>query len=255
MKARRRHDLKQNVLDAELAKGVKFLKKRGAHIAWGVLIAALIIFAVVYIRSRKTSAMGNVQARFRQLTRYADNPGLAQDSPDASADNVLAGFKELAQQDTDERIAALSTVRVGEIYAQRAFVAAATDKTAQEGFLEDSAGYYRKAIASFPEQSQAVARAHLGLAQLAETRGDLDAARTEYKAVAAMGARAPANMVELAADSLKKLDKLDTRPLAATAPSPATKPSPPALLKRPETRPAPTTKPAPTTRPAPATKP
>lgn len=244
MKSTRRHDLKQNVLAAELARGVQFFKKRGTYIAWGVLIAALIIFAVVYIRSRKISAEGNVQTRFRQLTRYADNPGLAQESPEASADSVLAGFKELAQQDTDERIAALSTVRVGEIYAQRAFVAGMTDKAAQEGFLDDAADYYRRAISNFPDQVPAVARAHLGLAQLAQSRGDLDAARKEYKAVAAMGRPAPANMVELAAESIKKLDELDLRPFATTAPSRATKPGPPALLKRPESRPAPTTKPA-----------
>ena len=43
MKSKRRHELKQNVLDAELGQIITFLKKRGTYLAWGVLLIGNLI--------------------------------------------------------------------------------------------------------------------------------------------------------------------------------------------------------------------
>lgn len=260
MKAKRRHDLKQNVLNAELAKGVQFLRKRGTQIAWGVLIVAVVIFGIVYYRSRTRSATENVQTRFQNALWLAENPQRARDSAQASEESLIKEFRELSEQTDVERVAALATVEVADRYAAQAFAAAGLKdaETEQEDLEADATRYYRKAVEKFPGEALAVARARLGLAKLAEGNQQMDAARTEYQAVLAMKGKVPAPLIEMARDCIDQLDTLDLRPMATTAPSkPTTAPA-----TQPATRPAaqptsgPSTAPAPrkagpTTRPAP----
>ena len=64
MKSKRRHELQQNVLDAELAKGVTFFKSHLTHIGWVLVIGALIVMVVVYNRSQRQQRAIELRNRY-----------------------------------------------------------------------------------------------------------------------------------------------------------------------------------------------
>ncbi len=212
MKSRRRHELQQNVLDAELGKVVGFFKKRGSWIAWGVLIAALIVFLVVYVRGRGRREIEKLQARYDQLMSVQFRPGV-------DIAEILAGFKALVDQDDDERIAALACVRVANMYA--ASSRSASQRTGSEWltFVAQAEKYYHRAIENFPDERLAVAEAHLGLAKLAESRTppNLNAARNQYQAIIKVPQLAGYPVMREAQRSLAALDALgEPIPMATT---------------------------------------
>jgi len=218
---------------------------------------------VVYYRSRTRSGAENVEVRFQNAVWLAANPMLARDSAASNPEALMKEFKELSEQTEVERIAALATVEVGDRYAVQAFAAGQVGTPADREDLEaDATSYYRRAIEKFPKQFPAVAKAHLGLARLAEGNQAMDAARSEYRAVTALKGKVPSLLVEWAELSLAKLDKLDLRPMATTAPAapttePATRPSAAPATRpsaEPATQPA-RKKPGPTTRPVSKTTP
>ncbi len=67
MKSKRRHELKQNVLDAELGQIVGFLKKRGTYLAWGLLIIAMIVLVYTYVQRRKRSNLQELRAEYDRV--------------------------------------------------------------------------------------------------------------------------------------------------------------------------------------------
>ncbi len=69
MKAKRRHELKQNTLDAELGKFVGFIKKRGNLIAWGALIVAFIVLVSVYFYRKHVINQENMLVQYDNLAR------------------------------------------------------------------------------------------------------------------------------------------------------------------------------------------
>ena len=260
MKSRRRHELQHNVLDAELGRVIAFFKKRGAQIAWGVVIAALIVLVVVYVRGKRRQEREEVLANYNYAVRSLEAPG-------AGSDELLGLFKQLAEQDTNEPVAAMACVHVGDLYSLRMLLAGAGQSEAEDKSLaKKAATWYRQAIEDHPDELLAVAKAHLGLAKLAESKRDFATARSEYQvAVEAaakthkMPGRLVVNEAERAMDRLERIS--EPVAMATTSPAPpATKPATQPATK-PATQPAtgPATQPAiqPTTEPAtqPATQP
>jgi len=237
MKSRRRHDLKQNVLDAELGRLVAFFKKRGTYIVWGVLAAALVALIIWYTRGQHSRRVTEIRSTYERLVMLHHNPS-------AEAE-VLVGFQELAAQDKIKRIAADACVRIGSIYARQA-MASELDLERAELFSRAKSQYLR-AIDSFPDESLAVAKAHFGLAKLAESRRDFPAARTSYQAVLQTAQVRGYPVAIMAEAALRGLSELEA-PVRMATTLPSTQPTTAEAATAPSTRPAAT---MPSTAPAP----
>jgi len=267
MKSQRRHDLKQNVLSIELAHIRDFLKRRGNLLAWAALIVALGIFIFVYVRSRHQGQIEDVRVRFEQLQAQAENP-------EVKAEDIIAGLKSLADQDSDPRVAALATVTLGDQCFMRSIVGQAAQaeqkevgralpKSQQKELLDQAGTYYRKVLQNFPTETDAVARAYVGLAKLAEDRGDFEEAAKEYDSAIALNVTGAAVTAQEGKARLAEIKS--AVPMATTMPAeekkpqtqPATAPAAGPAATRPAVEAEPATKPAapPAPAPAPAAKP
>ena len=231
MKAKRRHELQENVLSSELAQVVGFFKKRGSAIAWGVLIAALIVFVIVYVRGKSQKKAARLQQDFDTAMTAATL------TPEARKDIL----RSLAEQNDDERIAALSVVRLGDIYLAEMTVAGPTTDPVEWKRLGDEAGrWYRVAIDSFGDETLPVAKAHFGLGKLAENRRDFETARVEYQAAIRITELSGQDVVKRASWSMQRLELLG-KPvaMATTAPAPKAEAQPATdLATQPTTAPA-----------------
>ncbi len=219
MKARRRHELQQNVLDAELARVVEFFRKYGTYMVWGAVIAALVLLVTTYSISKSRERRRNVHARYER----------AMTDRTITLDERLKDLKALVEQDVDSDIAALACVAVGDHSAARLATARSTaPATERKRFRDEAETYYRKAIARFADRPVIVGRAHLGLALLAESRRDFDAAEAEYHAVLAAAQLQAGPLADAAAKGLETLDQLRLPvAMATTAPAPRKKEEPP----------------------------
>ena len=285
MKAKRRHELQHNVLDAELAKTIEFFKKHGWKIVWVALAAAAVWTGVSMYRSSRATTGASIESRYADLHVEVGRPTR---KPEA----LLGELDELIEQTSVPRVSAMACVDAGDVCAAQARQAAqavaaarttgagkqavAAHRKAFEKHRGRARGYYAKARDDLPDQHLAVAKAHVGLAALAETGASLlegderkaafAAALAEYRAVAKIGAVAGHPVAALAERAIRRLydaqeelrdDYTVPVRMATTLPAaPATQPT-----SKPTTKPAtrPTTKPEtrPTTKPAtrPTTKP
>jgi len=178
MKSQRRHELRQNVLDAELAKTVQFFRKHGTRMAWGALVAALVALGIVWAWNKHKQGIATAHSQYARLEEQLANR-------DADPESLAAAFLELSATSSDDNIAAESAVRAGDGYSRLVTVETA-DTAKHSQWLERASNAYKRAVTEFPEETMSVAKAHYGLAKLAETRGDFIAARSHYDAVLAM---------------------------------------------------------------------
>lgn len=211
MRAQRRHELQHNVLDAELARGIEFIRQHRTVIIWSVVLAAAAILAITY-------AVRSAQNRKQSLQRRYDH---LISSATVTPQEFLDGMKSLAES-SDEHLAALATIQVGKYYAAQFLAAGGVPTDPRQRDLSDqAAAYFRRAIKKFPDRSLAVAEAHLGLARLAEGAGDFATAAEEYKTVTEMPGLAGTPQPIEAALALNRLDSLKTPVRMATTASAA----------------------------------
>jgi tetratricopeptide (TPR) repeat protein len=220
MKSRRRHELKESSLVTGWRSAAAFVKRNNTRIA-AVLFAGVVIAAIaVYAVNRSRQARNLRQMEFDALIAAAEDP----------PKEWLERMKALADQDGDERLAALACVAVGDEYASRIGGAGGASSSS------DAAAYYNRALEQFPEQHVAAGRARYGLAKLAEDRGDLQAAREAYDAVLNSPQLAGQPVVELAKMAKERLEEI-----ASPVEMVAARPEPPAAATQPADR---TTRPA-----------
>lgn len=257
MKTKRRHELQHNTLDAELGKTVDFFKAHGWKVVWGVL--GLVVAWVVVSTWRSSQAANRGQIESRYASTHVEVQNLLITGKDPSG--VLGVLDELIGQTTVPHVAALSAVDAGDLCATRARQGAEALGAAQalgaapsaiDGHRKDfttytarAADYYAQGRDAMPDQHGIVARAHIGLAKLAETRaGLLDGekrakafavALDEYKAVASLAGAVGSPPALYAANAIKRLydaqdqlraDYASPVRMATTAPAaPATQPT------------------------------
>ena len=213
MKSQRRHELQHNLLDAELGKIIGFFKKYGNYIAWGVLIAALIILVATYSVSKQRRAVTDIHARYdRAMTDSGVKP-----------DDRINDLTALAVQDADSKVAALACIAAGDAYGAKLVTSLAPMSADQrKENIRQAEVYYRMAINNFANRPEIVARAHFGLGRLAENQRNFDTAQTEYQAVLSMPLKTSGGTIYAAAKkALEGLDELRTPiPMATTAPAP-----------------------------------
>jgi len=270
MKAKRRHELQHNTLDAELEKIIKFFRKHGWTIITCILAVVIAWMLFAMWQSSRAEDRADIVRRFEQAHAHVRSGG-AEDP-----EKVLAELDDLIDQTKVPRISVLAAMDAGDIVASQvrqageklaaarvtgaaASVIGELNKTfeAQTARARD---YYEKAREGMPDEQIIVARAQVGLAALAETGAGMLAgeqrtkalrkALDQYRAAAALSGAAGSPVAALAESAVRRLTDSEgnlkasyTSPvrMATTAPAP---PPPPAT--QPATQPA--TRPA--TRPA-----
>lgn len=219
MKTERRHDLKHNALDAELAKVLDYLKK---HLA-GIVLAILAIVAAITVG---WSVVRNRAAAVSVPRQQYDHLKSLNVFTAAARTTALAGFEELSAQSGNPRIAAMACVEAGDICVRQQiagdFVSGALDKAQK---------YYKRVIDEFSDIPVATGRAHLGLARLAEGKGKFEVARDHYQQIVAIGDKTSLLALNSAKGALKSLSDIEkpirlatTRPAQPAAP-PTTQPA------------------------------
>jgi hypothetical protein len=209
MKAQRRHELQQNVLGAELNRGLEFVKERRTPLVWGVVLLVLAVFVVWHTVSKARATQRDLQTTYDRLTG----------TPSLPAQEFLDGMKSLSES-SNKPIAALATVQVAKFYLSRFSAAGGMVADPQQKALADQASaYFRRAIQKFGDQRSIVAESHLGLARLAESIGDFAAAANEYQAVTGMMDLAGTPVGVEAMTALAKLDRIKTPVRMATTSS------------------------------------
>jgi len=231
MKSRRRHELQENVLAAEIGKVAEFLKQRGSHLATGVLLAALVLFGYVYVSKRSHAQRQDLQRRWDLALSGQLKP-----------DERISTLVDLAEQDDNERIAALAGVELGYHYALQSL---ASRQASERAALAEKAGqWYLLTIEKFPNQQLAVAKAHYGIGKLRESVRQFKAAAESYRKAKSFADLAGQPVTRLAEVALQRLKALEA-PVRMASTAPATQPAS-APASRPASRPAT----APATRPA-----
>ncbi len=228
MKAERRHDLQQNSLDAELSKGLVFLRKYANKILTVILVIAVIFAGWVYLDRRANANQAEVQNTYDQLKRRGM---MAQ--PDV--DELIRGYTSLSEQESVKWIAADSLLELGLIYSEKSLQAG--DDKDRSLALEQATRYFDRVIAKFGDLPVMVAGARMGLGKLAEGKGDFQKAREMYKAVIDTEALAGYPVLDQARQAEAALANLNDKIVLATAS--------PAWAQKPETQPADVTIPAP----------
>ena len=170
MKAERRHELQHNALDGELGTIISYIRTHAGSMLWSLAIAALVFavgpFAVNHFRNR----LPKLQSRFNQ----------AMGDTSLTLDDRLAMLEEISQQDLDRSLAALAVVRMGDALVLDAAMGLSEAPGEAVRKADES---YQRVLVEFSDQPQAVAIARIGLATLAENRGEFDVARMHYDAV------------------------------------------------------------------------
>lgn len=216
MKSQRRHELQHNTLDAELAATITFFRNHWSKLLLAAAVLAVAIMAIVTYTSRRSGQLADFE------TRYAD---LKDDITYRRKDTeeMIGRLRPLTEQTRVPRIAALACVDIGNLHA-------AAMKVADDDHFKQASKHYDRVITDFSDQNAAVAKAHFGLARLAESAGNFDAARKHYDAIKNIPGQPVSDIAQAGGASLKdlltkKVHLATTRPASPDLPEPATAPA------------------------------
>jgi len=209
MKARRRHELKENALKHAFNQARDFVKRNGTRISWGVLIVALIVAVVLFAINRQRRRAYELQNSYDAL--------MAKSERDA---DWVAQMKSLADQDGDERLAAWASLAVGDEYRRIMAVGGVTELPPAEA----ANSYYERALSLQPDSALVFGRGRYGLAKLAEATGDFDDAARRYEVVIS-GERLVGYPVVALAEMAKKDLNAIREPVAMVARRTTTRPA------------------------------
>ncbi len=186
MRAKRRHELKENILAHELAKLRQFLSKYGSWIALAIVAVAVVLVVVWRLRAQEQAGFAREK---QELDLYCTHP-------DMPRKDRLDNFCRLAESAEDPLVAASSAIEAGNMYSQdyedhvRAGDADGPDARQAR---DNAARYYRMALERHarvkPKLKPTAATAHYGLGILAENQGDKAAARRHYEQALALGGK------------------------------------------------------------------
>lgn len=172
MKSQRRHELQHNVLDAKLSQFGRFIKKHANTITWVILIAAIVFLIASWAWRKHVESARQPQIEYDYLT-------VKLAARDANMDEILNRLKTLAGQDTNRRIAAAAAITAAVNYANQALMA--RDQLTRSQQEASATDLYNSVITRFSDMPDQVAKAYFGLGELAEGKGDLAAAKTNYE--------------------------------------------------------------------------
>jgi hypothetical protein len=174
MKAQRRHELKENVLARELDQMRGLLSRYGNWIAGGIAAVVVVFLVVWYYHSRSVRELSEEQARLDSLVS----------EPNFTDEQRLEGLTGLADHARSPVVGASAAVTAGDMLSERYLDGMRrTPPEDSPQTRQQAEKSYRLAIEKYPERKLFAARAHFGLAVLAETAGDFATAKGEYEQV------------------------------------------------------------------------
>jgi len=206
MKTERRHDLKHNVLDNELAKIVDFFREYGNRIFWAVMILAALVLAFLFARTQIRKR--NLETRREYLQLQVDRG--------PSIGEQIADWTDYADSTRNRKLAGLALVRAGDGNLDR-FLTGGEEPG--ETYLARAEDLYKRVLADFADQALPVAMAQLGLGTVALNRNDLDQARSHYQAVLAIRGASGTPVAAKARNLIEQLPSL-AEPVAFVTPPP-----------------------------------
>jgi hypothetical protein len=276
MKAQRRHELQQSDLARVIKQAPSFWQDAGGKY---LLAAIAVVVIVILIRYRMSSnreaavrAMDSLaQARLmiEQMERLSLQASFLPPQQAAVTrrqfyNDVTNAINDATARSDEKQIAAEALVAKGDLNwtaAQMpALAGASTQPSLQfkdpKELLASASDAYQNVLNSYPDVIHAAIAARFGLAAIAENRGDFDAARKQYEAIA-QGAKDIAAYQQLANERLKMLDELRKPVIMAKAATEPVEPPPevPTTQAIPPLVAAPTTATSAKTSALPATKP
>lgn len=304
MKAERRHELQTNSLALWMRWRLPQLwEQHGTKILLALIAVALLVILGRHFLTAPGRALARAQQSLSQADMDVRNISMAQVDQDPQIISLVRSgeiprrAKDAMDDSNKPYIQAMANDILGDYYwelARRRIDSSGTTRPVRtaaisEDMLKRAAEYYQKALDAKSEQTDLVARAHIGLAVIAETRAyqssldasfqfaeklqgattqpapidwsknpQWDVARQQYEAVA-KDSSMPKIMQVFAQQQLERLAHIQQNPVLATPPSAnvATETVTPAQPLGPTTQPAvPTSQPAaapsarPTTAPA-----
>lgn len=196
MKSKRRHELQQNTLDAELGKIVGWLKTHATKLALAALIVAVVILGVTLYKRQTRTALAEVQAQYEKLRN-------AQINPQDDNTDVVNGLRSLSKQEIVPWIAADALVRIGNIHLSKMTLAELPEE--RESLAAEASQAYQEVLTNWSDQFGAVGAAHVGLARVAEGKGDYAAARQHYEKVVENPSLEGFPIVDIARKSLREI--------------------------------------------------
>jgi hypothetical protein len=241
MKAERRHELQTNTLAQALAGAPAWWQKYGGRVLF-LLIAA--VLAVILIRFRVSSGRAAEQAaqqnlavartlideldNFNQLRGQPDQMTIIREDASRALESATGGSDTPATQ-------AEVLVARGDLYwtlasipkppasTQPSATQPAQPERSPEQLIDEAARAYQAVLDQFGNEKHAAVAARMGLAAIAENRGNWDVAREHYEAVARDETLAQAYRGH-ATRRLEQLPQLQ-KPILIVAPAPATQPT------------------------------
>ncbi|MEI7837375.1 MAG: hypothetical protein WCK05_13320 [Planctomycetota bacterium] len=185
MKSERRHELKQNTLDAELVKAYGFFRTHGKLVAWAVLGIAAVGLGYVLIQRHGQNKDRVAQEDFSALVLGGK---LTKDT--------LVRLDAIIDDDANDFRAAYACVAAGDMLIN-SVISGGAAMTVQERAEAIAKGktYYAKAVERFPDQPGAGAKAWLGMAAAMAQEKGLAAAREPLEQAAKSKAKAVAGVL------------------------------------------------------------
>ncbi len=174
MKTKRRQELRTNELILQLIKARDYAARNWNWIAGTALVVVLVIAIIAYWQYN------------RGVRRIEGLNALATVREDANLPPTerIDRLEQIAKQYPDPQVVLASLEAVGDYVMHRLLVDWTRETPSQrEKLLGAAEGAFRRILAEFPDRHEAVVRAHLGLAAIAEDRGDRQEAARQYKAI------------------------------------------------------------------------
>jgi tetratricopeptide (TPR) repeat protein len=229
MKSERRHELQENILSHGLAQTVDFCRRNANALSWGALgVAVLVLLAALWYRY-SSGQNEKLQYEFSTLVLMPQQ--------EMKPEERLDKLKDLAKRDSNEQRLAAVTYEIGREYAFRALVAPEIDRKA---LSDQASSYFTQVIQKYAKENLLVAKAHLGLAKLAETQGDFNTAQAQYQAVLNMASVSDYPVAVLAKEAREAMEQF-RQPIVFATTAPSTQPtttSAPASASAPASGPA-----------------
>lgn len=232
MKTKRRQELRTNELIGELIRLRDYLQRQWRVIVGAAVVVVLIVVGMLYWRYSTAQRRAEGFKALNQVEANAERlPPL----------EVLDKLAAVAQQYPDHDVLQNVLDYTGYRALQAYQVAASEGPVDRDALLQRAEDAYSRMAREFADRPEVLARAHLGLAAVAEDRYDAKAAREHYEAVLNDPSLKSITMYTAIAQS--RLATLDQR-LEPVEILPATQPATQPTTTRATTSTAPATEPA-----------
>ena len=228
MKAQDRHRLKTNELAETLTELPQYLKEHGPKMITGIVLVLAVITAIFWWRSSSVQAdnqrsvllqsllgHGNTIQRAAALTAQsgADPAAGTLEGYQSQATILNTSLAELARQGQGSGVGRSALLQQARVLRSQLFFSISPVSADEKGqILGQVEGLYQQVLREHPDDLAATGTAQMGLALVAEDRGEWDKAKGIYEGLVAEaeGKWAGAIFPEQARQRLKILDDIQT---------------------------------------------